>query len=91
MKSIHIIITGVVTGVGFRWWLKKKADQKNINGWVKNNIKNEVEALLIGNEKDLNKIIKLCREGPSSAKVYDIKTKNYLEEYFNKSFDIVNN
>ena len=30
MKSIHIIITGVVTGVGFRWWLKKEAEKRNI-------------------------------------------------------------
>ena len=56
MKKIHIIISGIVTGVGFRWWLKKKATEKNIYGWVKNKTKNEVEALFLGKEKDVDNI-----------------------------------
>ena len=55
----HIIIKGKVQGVGFRYWLYKAAIQRNIVGWVKNKISGEVEALLVGNESDVDKVIKL--------------------------------
>jgi acylphosphatase len=89
LKSAHIIITGVVTGVGFRWWLKKEAEKRNIYGFVKNRTKDEVEALLLGHEKDVEDLVRLCRKGPPSSKVKSIKIKDYQQEYTNKSFDIL--
>ena len=89
MKSVHIIITGVVTGVGFRWWLKKEAEKRNIYGFVKNRTKDEVEALLLGHEKDVEDVVRLCRKGPTSSKVKSIKIEDYQKEYFKKSFDIL--
>jgi len=46
----HIVITGKVQGIGFRYWLYKAAIQRNIDGWVRNKISGEVEALIIGND-----------------------------------------
>ena len=89
MKSIHIIITGTVTGVGFRWWLKKEAEKRRIYGFVKNRTKNKVEAVLLGHEKDINDILKLCKKGPDSSNVENIKIQDYRQEYFKKSFDIL--
>ena len=89
MKNIHIIITGVVTGVGFRWWLKKEAEKKRIYGFVKNRTENEVEAVLLGDEKDIGDIMKLCRKGPASSNVKSIKIEDYQQKYSKKSFDIM--
>ena len=89
MKSVHIIVTGTVTGVGFRWWLKIEAEKRNIHGFVKNRTEDEVEALLLGHEKDVEDVVKLCRKGPTSSKVESIKIENYQQEYFKKSFDIL--
>ena len=89
MKKIHIIITGTVTGVGFRWWLKMEAEKKNIHGFVKNRTEYEVEALLLGYEKDVEDLVRLCRKGPSSSKVESIKIEDYQQEYTEKSFDIL--
>ena len=89
MKKIYIIVTGTVTGVGFRWWLKTEAEKRNIHGFVKNRTENKVEALLQGHEKDVEDIVMLCRKGPTSSKVKSIKIENYLQEYFKKSFDIL--
>ena len=89
MKRIHIIVTGTVTGVGFRWWLKMRANERNIYGWVRNKTNNEVEAVLIGHEKDVDDIMKLCRKGPTSSNVESIKIEDYQQEYFKKSFDIL--
>ena len=87
----HIIIKGKVQGVGYRYWLYKTATQRNIEGWVKNKISGEVEALLVGNESDVNKLIKLCKKGPAMAKVTNVSATNYEKEYLKKSFNIINN
>ena len=89
MKRIHIIVTGTVTGVGFRWWLYQKANERNIYGWVRNKTNNEVEAVLLGHKKDVDDIMTLCRKGPTSSNVESIKIEDYQQEYFQKSFDIL--
>ena len=65
----HLLIFGKVQGVGFRYWLYKEAIQRNIDGWVKNKISGEVEALLVGNDVKINKLIKLCEKGPATSEV----------------------
>ena len=87
----HIIISGKVQGVGFRYWLYKAAVLNNIKGWVKNKISGEVEALLIGDDVEINNLIKLCEKGPPSSKVTKIKVQNYQKQFLKKSFDIINN
>ena len=86
----RIVIKGRVQGVGFRYWLYKVAMQKNIDGWVKNKVSGEVEALLIGKDTEVNSIIKLCEKGPHSSKVIKINVNNYEKEYLKKSFEIIN-
>ena len=87
----HIIITGKVQGVGFRYWLHKAAIQRNVTGWVRNKISGEVEALLIGKDEEINSLINLCEIGPLSSEVTKVQVKNYQKEYLKKSFDIINN
>ena len=87
----HIVITGKVQGIGFRYWLYKAAIQRNIDGWVRNKISGEVEALIIGNDKNVHDLIKLCEKGPTFSKVTKVKVQNYQKEYLKKSFDIINN
>ena len=86
----HVVIIGKVQGVGFRYWLYQTAIQKNINGWVRNKISGEVEALLIGKNKEINNLIKLCEKGPPLSKVTKVKVQNYQKEYLNKPFEIIN-
>ena len=85
----HLLIFGKVHGVGFRYWLYEKAIKKNIRGWVKNKITGEVEALLIGNDEDVNEVIKHCEKGPHSSNVTLVKIQDYKQEYSKKSFDIL--
>ena len=89
MKRIHIIVTGTVTGVGFRWWLKMEAEKRKIYGFVKNRTENEVEAVLLGEDKNIDELVKLARKGPSSARVENLNIQNYQKEYLRKSFDIL--
>ena len=87
----HIIISGKVQGVGFRHWLYKAAIQRKIDGWVRNKISGEVEALLIGDDVEIDNLIRLCEKGPPSSKVTKIKVQNYQKKFLKKSFDIINN
>ncbi len=87
----HIVITGKVQGVGFRYWLYQAAKQRNIDGWVRNKISGEVEALLIGDDVEIDNLISLCEKGPPSSKVTKIKVQNYQKKFLKKSFDIINN
>ena len=88
MKKL-LLISGKVQGVGFRHWLYAKTVKKNICGWVKNKITGEVETLLIGKDDDVNEIISQCEKGPHLSNVTQIKVQDYEQEYFKKSFDIL--
>lgn len=72
-KSIHIIISGRVQGVGFRYFLREKALFLGVKGWVKNNSDGTVEVFLQGEEELLLKLKEYCSKGPTLAKVSDIK------------------
>ena len=85
----RLVISGKVQGVGFRYWLQSVAIKKNIFGWVKNKISGDVETLIVGNEKEVEDLIKLCEQGSPSSKVDQVKINEYKKIYLKKSFDII--
>ena len=85
----HLVISGKVQGVGFRYWLQRLAIEKNICGWVKNKTSGNVEALIVGEEKEIQELIKLCEMGPGSAKIDYVQINDYNKDYIKKDFDIV--
>jgi len=88
IKKKHLIISGKVQGVGFRYWMQNLAINNNIGGWVKNRSLGDVEALIIGQEKEVQKLIKQCKIGPSSATIQNIEINNYNQNYSEKGFNI---
>ena len=85
----HLVISGKVQGVGFRYWLQRLAIEKNICGWVKNKTSGNVEALIVGEEKEIQELIKLCEMGPGSAKIDYVQINDYSKDYIKKNFDII--
>ena len=53
METVHLLISGKVQGVFFRDSSKKVAQQLNIKGWIKNRPDEKVEAMISGDEKDV--------------------------------------
>ena len=53
----HLVISGKVQGVGFRHWMQNLTINNNISGWVKNKLSGDVEALIIEQEKEVQKLI----------------------------------
>lgn len=66
---VRVRIVGEVQGVGFRWWTQQTASGLGLDGWVRNRRDGDVEAVLAGPREVVDKMIALCRAGPSSARV----------------------
>ena len=84
----HLVISGKVQGVGFRYWIQNLAINNSIVGWVKNKLSGDVEALIIGQEKEVQKLIKQCKIGSSSATIQNIQINDYNQDYSEKGFNI---
>ncbi len=72
MKAAHIFVTGFVQGVGYRQFVKSEARKRGLTGWVRNLPDSRVEALFIGEKKELEKMIQLCKKGPFLSEVENI-------------------
>ena len=87
-KRVRVFVKGKVQGVFFRQALKVKAIQQNVVGWVKNLLDGRVEAVLEGNEENINNLVEWCHGGPANARVEDVEIKN--EKFTNEfsEFDV---
>lgn len=72
MKSLRLIITGRVQGVGFRDWLTAAATDLALTGWVRNTGADAVEAVISGPTHAVDHCVALCWQGPAFARVTDI-------------------
>lgn len=73
MKRVHIIISGYVQGVCFRYFTKIKARNLRLKGFVRNVPNGDVEVIAEGNEKELDELIEFCRKGPALSCVANLK------------------
>lgn len=69
----HVIVSGRVQGVAYRYYAKNIANQLGVTGWVKNLINGDVELIIEGLPDAVEKMILWCKKGPSLARVEDIK------------------
>jgi acylphosphatase len=79
MVQYEIIITGRVQGVGFRYFVQKRANEFNIKGWVKNERDGSVLVMAQGEEKDVETFLEHLKIGPSMARVHKVE-KNEMPE-----------
>ncbi|WP_286757776.1 acylphosphatase [Ralstonia sp. RL] len=68
----HLVITGLVQGVGYRASFEAQARALRLCGWVRNRRDGSVEALVRGDNAALEKIIAWSRRGPAAAVVNDV-------------------
>lgn len=68
----HVFISGRVQGVSYRFYTVEKANQLQINGWVRNLPDGRVEAVFEGNKPSVTAIIAWCHNGPPAAVVRDV-------------------
>jgi acylphosphatase len=69
MRTVHLLITGRVQGVGYRDWTRREAVRLGLSGWVRNRPEGSVEALIHGDDATIGQMLDACRGGPPAARV----------------------
>ena len=88
MKAIYIIVHGVVQGVGFRYFVWRRARAYNIRGWVRNRPDGSVEILAQGEEGMLNEFIKEVKIGPPAAHITRVDIQESTPYFSLNDFEI---
>jgi len=86
--TAHIVVQGMVQGVGFRYFVFRVAVRLGLGGWVRNLYNGDVEILAAGERSLVEELIKDVNIGPRAAHVKDltIEWQNYTGTY--SSFEI---
>jgi acylphosphatase len=72
--SRRLVMSGVVQGVGFRFFLAQEARKAGLVGYVRNLDDGRVEAVLQGPRPAVAKIEAWCHHGPELARVQSVET-----------------
>jgi acylphosphatase len=75
LRRAHVIISGRVQGVCFRWETRSRADSLGVSGWVTNRLDGNVEAVFEGARERVELLLSWCRRGPSAAYVDEIEVE----------------
>jgi len=86
----HIIFSGSVQGVGFRWRAKNAAEMYGVTGWVRNDWNGTVSMEVQGTEEQIEAVIQAIRRGmyiridhmDSRAIPVDPDEKRFRTEYY---------
>lgn len=89
MKSVRIIISGRVQGVGYRAWTAKTAQTFNLSGWVRNRADGSVEAVFIGERQAVEEMLEACKNGPMLARVEKIDYFEYEVTTTSEEFSVL--
>ena len=73
MIRIHCLISGRVQGISFRSFTVKIAERLGLTGWVKNLPDGRVESMVEGEEKNVEKFLRLLNKGPILSRVNEVK------------------
>jgi acylphosphatase len=87
MRS-HIIVRGIVQGVGFRYFVFKQASHLGLHGTVWNRSDGNVEIDIEGDRSLIEEFIEAIRVGPRSSHVTDVMIEWKTPEYKYNNFEI---
>ncbi len=75
LKGLRLIVTGVVQGVGFRYFVKRVADELRLVGYVRNNFDGSVETYVEGDVSMLNAFYDEIKIGPRHAHIASVQVE----------------
>jgi acylphosphatase len=71
MKRAHVVISGDVQGVGYRYTMLIVARKAGVSGWVRNRRDGTVEAEVEGTPEQVDEVLAWMAEGPPGSSVAD--------------------
>lgn len=78
-RTSHVLISGVVQGVGYRAWVEREAMARRLSGWVRNRRSGAVEAVFSGAATDVADMLAACSTGPRLARVSAVEAQDREE------------
>ncbi|MBO8183697.1 MAG: acylphosphatase [Archaeoglobus sp.] len=78
MIGVKIYLSGVVQGVGFRYFTRSVAKKFGVKGFVKNLSDGRVMAVVEGQKEQVEKFISEIRKGPRHAVVKRVEVEEYI-------------
>ncbi len=77
------MVEGRVQGVYFRQGMMETAEKNNVLGWVRNLPDDNVEAILEGNDSNVDAVVEWARFGSAGAAVKELTVteENYVGEF----------
>ena len=72
--SLRGLVSGRVQGVGFRYYVQRRAEAAGLRGFVRNLRDGRVEFLLQGPPAAVDAVVEQIRSGPPHARVSDLST-----------------
>ncbi len=86
--AVHIVVKGLVQGVGFRYFVHREATKLGLRGFVRNLYNGDVEIEAEGDRSMLEELITAVKIGPRSARVADLKLEWKSPDHSYPRFDI---
>lgn len=74
MKAVHVLVTGLVQGVGYRQGCRSVARSQNLVGWVRNVADGRVEVFAQGDLAGVDRLVDWMWTGPAAAAVTGVET-----------------
>ena len=68
-ERIDASVRGIVQGVGFRWFVVRRAAQLGLVGWTSNEADGSVRVVAEGEPGGLRQLLSRLKEGPPGAQV----------------------
>ncbi len=65
----RLLISGIVQGVGFRYWAVRESAAFSVTGYVRNLYDGSVEAVLEGPRDDVTSFERVLRQGPPYGRI----------------------
>ena len=81
MSDLHVRVSGVVQGVGFRWFVRERARRLGLSGWVRNLPDGSVEVVASGEQGQIDLLVGELRKGPTGAVVDEIQHESKPAEH----------
>lgn len=88
--STRFLVSGMVQGVGFRWFVARHARALGLGGYARNLADGRVEVVACGGAPEaIARLEELLREGPAHAAVERVERQDDVNEPVSeRSFDI---
>ena len=88
-RTVHVMVTGIVQGVGYRAFVERQARSLRICGWVRNRKDGCVEAVLSGEAESVEAVLTACRRGPRLAMVEEVRVTERSADGELREFDVL--